>query len=89
MARVQRSTLSSLAPAPPTGERLVPANRLNPGQRRELWNFINRTDAPVKAFLADPIVSRLIKEDGAVMLFEPELIRAALGEQELRTLSDR
>jgi len=82
--RSQQST-SPVASAP--GDDLIPANRISGRDRQRLWENIQQHDANMRAFLQDPLVMKLVKEEGGVVLFPPALIEAELGRATMLELS--
>lgn len=87
--------LSPMAPRPPvdaTAERAddawaasmareIPASRLSPGQKNQVWREIKASDPQRQAFLQDAGVQKLMKTLGAEPTFPPELVQRASANQ--------
>ena len=70
----------------PVEQVLVSSAALNADEKKRVWEHIKLYDQPLLAFLSDPQVTRVVRELGGVMQFEPALIEAALGSTALARL---
>lgn len=66
-------------PPPPPDPVLVSSAVLSVSERKLLWDYIQRNEPGLAAWFADPQISKLIKQQGAIAQFEPTLIQSALG----------
>lgn len=60
----------------------VPASQLTQGQRNAVWREIKANHPERRAFLEDPVIRALMAATGAEPMFPPDLVRAAIANQQ-------